>query len=1585
MVDLPRTKLHRKNLTVVGVLVILFAIPLTVVLVGVRQELRKRAETGAAVASAGYPNFVDPSDYGTPGAAIAEVIAASADGSVQNLQAPTISGFSSDLFTGGATVSYPLALPPGRGGLTPSLSFNYSSNSVYGPMLGRDANSSGKHNEYDIVPGERDGEGNLRQNWTEQLFTQSSQIGLGWNLGGLGSVFRDFHNRYTMVLNGQSYRLFKDVDDQGVWLDPKNSWHTDPTGFLKIEHAIVGNDLDNADNFKITDTNGTIYTFEPQGYFWKPHDDGDYDKFHNKWVLTKVEDVHTNEIKISYDVEDQVYTSNVDNKTYPRAINPLTIEYSGSESDFKSRIEFITTNREDWMHLENGSGPDQDGNPRPRDNQFFFSTKRLGKVNVKVKQGADWKIVRQYVLDNDQYFTRPNHPDTKLHPKLTKITARGRDGADALPPYTFEYDSVHNTGLGTITNYRLLTKASNGYGGSVGYNYESYSVMDYDPKTGDWVTQGSVFGLHRVTEKTAHDGRGDSFKTTYDYPESTVGISDDQYHSGFESVGHGTVTVKVLKKNETEVTDETVLTTTVYDFIQGEYHDGNFYVWPERGRARNVKVYEGNMEGLFSESATDYLRDPDDKDNTQNDIWNTAHFIAAKETRACAEPSSPQSLGSKSTYEYNEEDQGGQQWGNLTQTTTYKVKDEDEDPNRHDCNSAASDDPAIAAAAAYRTIHNTYSPNLDRHITNRVTETETIAYPENNRLALAWNSYDDNGSLTLSRAFYNFPTSANSDPSNGTYDTVDSTFGYDGFGNLTTTTTYEGYNQSGDTRTSTIGYETTYNTFPVSATNTLGHTTETRYRNGATLVNHPLLADRTITMDINDQQWTTLVDGFGRPLRTFVPGENTPQTIVDYTDGNPFIVHTQTRDDKDEAGTAVSYHNSWQFYNGLGQVIESQSELEGDATKVVVAASEYNALGQAVKTLIPYESSGGGSLLDPDWTKTHSIAVYDSLGRATESWTPSELWSSSQLDNEASWHKSFTGYYGRLTAVLDPKNHLAVSEVDSLGRALETLAFNKPVASLPENGSQLPTNYYIRTRLAYDHLDRVIETITTDMDDPYDASAKTAVSTVTYNQFGQQTSTTDPDLGEWFYTYDPTGTLLAVKDANTNIGSFKYDDLGRMFEKYVGSSWVVEPDGTVTVGHGTLATSFDYDDYFGCTNSVGRLCHDITAHDPSLGLMGVSTLYAYDNQGRLQFEKKTIEGRDYTTSFAYDAASRQKTITYPDSTSETVAYSYNDAGLLNNVSGAETYLASAEYNVLGMATEEVLGSGVKNTYDYESNTFRLAEKSVENSAGGLWSQLFHDTDGASYYDAVGNILNIRYPATVSNPAEFVNTYTYDDLNRLTEMTSTDLELSASYAYDQLGRMTLKTEEGGEEEPPVECLDRTVVENVDRDTMLVAKVPSEENTFITFNFYNNEGEALFFLADWAVACPEGGEAACYPYTVLINVDLLSEVRQNYPNYEGYVVVESHSTISKPGSADGACVEVRSGPTAEVCQDYCEAFLPADLDCDCRVTVADIMKVAAIWRTQKGGEGFNPDYDFGGDGKIRVDDVMYVAAKWNTKCP
>lgn len=102
--------------------------------------------------------------------------------------------------------------------------------------------------------------------------------------------------------------------------------------------------------------------------------------------------------------------------------------------------------------------------------------------------------------------------------------------------------------------------------------------------------------------------------------------------------------------------------------------------------------------------------------------------------------------------------------------------------------------------------------------------------------------------------------------------------------------------------------------------------------------------------------------------------------------------------------------------------------------------------------------------------------------------------------------------------------------------------------------------------------------------------------------------------------------------------------------------------------------------------------------------------------------------------------------------------------------------------------------------------------------------------------------------------------------------------------------------------PLVCY-KTTVDGVNKNTALrVNNLSAKEQSFITFAFFNNSGEYLFFLGDWTQ--PQG--------QVLIRTDILTDLSAGY---QGYVSVESHNRINYPGTTTptdhGPCIEVIKG--------------------------------------------------------------------------
>ena len=155
---------------------------------------------------------------------------------------PSIRGVQSDLFTGSASMAYPIALPPGRGGLAPELALQFNSQSRQ-----TDAGNA-------------------------------SVLGTGWKLSADSFVYGPAPNTWRIA--GAAYTEAGN-GDSGWYLKEAPQWRIVKSAGLDAYAP-----------------DGTRYHFEPALHDWH---DGGADVRTIKWVLQYVRDPLGNQIDYIYD------------------------------------------------------------------------------------------------------------------------------------------------------------------------------------------------------------------------------------------------------------------------------------------------------------------------------------------------------------------------------------------------------------------------------------------------------------------------------------------------------------------------------------------------------------------------------------------------------------------------------------------------------------------------------------------------------------------------------------------------------------------------------------------------------------------------------------------------------------------------------------------------------------------------------------------------------------------------------------------------------------------------------------------------------------------------------------------------------------------------------------------------------------------------------------------------------------------------------------------------------------------------------------------------------------------------------------
>ena len=324
--------------------------------------------------------------------------------------------------------------------------------------------------------------------------------------------------------------------------------------------------------------------------------------------------------------------------------------------------------------------------------------------------------------------------------------------------------------------------------------------------------------------------------------------------------------------------------------------------------------------------------------------------------------------------------------------------------------------------------------------------------------------------------------------------------------------------------------------------------------------------------------------------------------------------------------------------------------------------------------------------------------------------------------------------------------------------------------------SALGTSDESHVNCAYDNVNNKIQMKV------YDAQAGTIQTDYTCDVLNRLITTTDHPNSNGVanransYYYDTAGRKISVVDAKGQKTEFVYDDLDRVTN---------ETTKLVSTGATLGTTGYTYD-------LVGNRLSMQTDQDVS------ATTYTYDNLYRLvtQTVPTTVGSGALTTTYTYDLGGNRVLMQAgPSGQFMSTAYKYYG----NNWLHKEEY-ASSSTSTTTLTTEYFYDTaGKKKTVKYPNNTETDYDychevtppvQSLQNHRlKKLTNRKSSNQEVISFfdyaYDEVGN-------RRTMNELRGLNTYTYDDLYRLKEVTYPDTR-NVKYFYDKAGNRTSMSE------------------------------------------------------------------------------------------------------------------------------------------------------------------------------------------------
>ncbi len=444
-------------------------------------------------------------------------------------------------------------------------------------------------------------------------------------------------------------------------------------------------------------------------------------------------------------------------------------------------------------------------------------------------------------------------------------------------------------------------------------------------------------------------------------------------------------------------------------------------------------------------------------------------------------------------------------------------------------------------------------------------------------------------------------------------------YSYDMVGNLLTTTDPKG-------NITRVTYDTTYNMFPLTTENALGHKVINEYYgvNGVALSDasglQGLWGQLKSTTDLNNQNGKRVYDVFGRGTAVVSPLDSialpTQTTAIEFL-GSYTKVTIRQRVDHGKAATI----DTVSFIDGFGRLAQAKARSEVNGRYVINGQAQYDSRGLKSRQYLPAFSTNPMDVIDAiDTAKPNTLITYDAMGRPVKTTNPDGTFANVSYDN---W----------TTTATDENGHMQKSYFDAYGRLIKKEEYLGADGRSPYYPAK-PYTLYATTLYLYDSEGNLTQT--------QDAYGNT--TTITYDSLGRKTAMDDPDMGHWSYQYDINGNLISQTDAKGQTLVFTYDALNRLTNK---------TDGV----NGMVNVNYTYDNATASNFAKGRLTQATYS--------GGNTQFAYDELGRELQSVKEMNARAFEVNRGYDALSRLTDIQYPQG--ENIVYNYNAAGQIESV------------------------------------------------------------------------------------------------------------------------------------------------------------------------------------------------------------------------------------------------------------------------------------------------------------------------------
>ena len=686
---------------------------------------------------------------------------------------------------------------------------------------------------------------------------------------------------------------------------------------------------------------------------------------------------------------------------------------------------------------------------------------------------------------------------------------------------------------------------------------------------------------------------------------------------------------------------------------------------------------------------------------------------------------------------------------------------------------------------------NSTAPNLRNAIASTEISNGTSLL---SRTELTYDNAGTTGNLTQQKS-WDSTKGAYSNPLSGA-NSISVSSVYDGYGNTTLSTDARGY-QTQFVYGTIGGFTALYPTQVKTAYQTSVQRTQTREYDFSTGA-----PTRATDVD-NNVSTSTTYDIFGRPtlVKAAEGKAEEARTKTIYSDvDRRVIVKSDLSALGDEKLVSIQHFDQLGRVRLSRQLEDAATESATDETTGIKVQTRYQYSGNFAYVLSsnPYRagaSASAGGETTMGWTRSK----VDNGGRMIEMQTFSGAGAPAPWGtNTSSSGTVTTTYDANFTTVTDQAGKLRRSMTDGLGRLARV---DEPDASGNLGTTSSPAQPTSYSYNAFDNLLTINQGVQT--------------RSFVYNSLAQLTSATNPESGTVTFQYDNNGNLTNKTDARNISTTYVYDALDRNTSVNFSNTTIGNPDVPDI-------TKF----YDGATNGKGLFWYSYRAGNNTVGNdVEQTAIDSYDALGRPLVQRQLFKlngtwSPAYQISRAYNRAGSITTQTYPSG--HTITNSFDAAGRPSTFTGnlgdgsSRTYASNLIYAPSGALSREQFGTTTplyhKLFYNSRGQLFDTRLSSVNDTWD--WNRgrliLYYSSNHAWGESGTDNNGNVRFAENWIPPANatidqadtlFLDTYSYDALNRLTSVVGDRMSVATGwgtwqqqfrqqYTYDRYGNRTI---------------------------------------------------------------------------------------------------------------------------------------------------------------------------------------------------